>query len=124
LHPLLKATNGCFIFGTSFYGMAPSMLTKPPHLDRTKLQCHDIATANREWKREYTNASDQFHFAYRSHSDTENAGYFLVGKTTIRATLKSGEVIGEWSDLATFLKNELAASEKHECSEIPEEWWH
>ena len=45
----LQVTNGCFVYGLSLFGLAPSMQAPPPLLDREKLQCHDLSLANRDW---------------------------------------------------------------------------
>ena len=124
LRSLLSVTNGCFVFGLSLFGMPPSMRKNPPMLDRTRLQCLDIASANQHWKQQYATHSQHFYFGSRYYSDCENAAYFLVGRTSIVAVLKDGNVIGEWSDLGSFLNDEIQASEKRECSDVPEDWWH
>lgn len=124
LHPLLTGTNGCFVFGISLFGMTPSMLQKVPGLNRSILQAHDLSIANHDWKSEYAGRSSHFHFGYRFYSDSENAGYFLTGNDRIVAALKDGAIVGEWSELGSFLADELAASEKRERLDSPEEWWH
>lgn len=125
LRPLLTAVNGCSAFGMSIYGMPPSMLNDPPLLDRSSIQCMDIATANTDWKHEFEGVeSGAFHFGGRDYSDDEVTGYFLTGKSTVSSVLPDGKVVGTWNDIPSFLTDELAASEKLECADIPKDWWH
>lgn len=122
--PLLSTVNGCFAFGFALFGMSPSMLKNPPSLDRSKLQCLDIATANEHWKHGYASARDGFHFGGRTYSYTEDVGYFLYGKSHIVALLKDGRRTGEWDDFTSFLDDELRAAEEYACSTIQPDWWH
>ena len=43
---LLYNIGGAFLFGMSLYGIPRSMVGDPSVLDRSKLQCLDLATAN------------------------------------------------------------------------------
>lgn len=119
---LLRQMNGCFIHNFDLFGMPFSMLQNPPGLDRSKLQCLDIGTADQLWSAEYLGAESQFHFGSRAYSYSENVGYFLDKDGTIRALRKSGRTVGEWSELKSFFRDELAASEKVE-EKVPHQWW-
>jgi len=107
---LLLVTNGYFAFDLSLYGLTPSMQKSPPLLDRTKRQCHDISEANRFWIKEFGVSEDQFYFGGRAWSTSENLGYFIGPDAIIRALRKSGEMVGEWSTLPAFLKEELTSA--------------
>ncbi len=123
---VLLQSNGFFAFGMSFYGMPPTMLNDPPRLDRSKLNCHDIATANKDigWKSEYSVDQSLFHFASRHYTEDENVGYFLDKKNDIYSFKKSGEQVGAWSNIRAFLESELKASEELECSGEELSWLH
>ena len=86
---VLRHMNGTFSFGMSLCGVPPSMLGNPPLLDRTVLQCHDLATAATEWVQKYHVPREWFHFGTRHYSYSENVGYFLF-----RAVVS---VRGSWS---------------------------
>jgi hypothetical protein len=120
---LLTSTNGCELFGMSIYSMTPSMVQKGL-LDRSKRQCLDIGTANQNWKLGYPIDPNFFHFGSRDYSETELAGYFLDAKNHIHAITQSGKEFGSWTTLKEFLHDELAASEKLECTNIKKDWWH
>jgi hypothetical protein len=55
------------------------MLSDPPLLNRTVLQCRDLATAANYWIRDYCVPAGLFHFGYRYFSFSENVGYFIEG---------------------------------------------
>jgi hypothetical protein len=111
---ILTVVNGAFCFGMSLYGVPASMLNSPPRLDRSVLQCHDLATAATSWRLNYEVPDGYFHFGSRHYSYDENAGYFHDDQNRIISTLSSGEVVGEWADFAEFLTDELKASEELE----------
>jgi hypothetical protein len=121
---ILSAANGVHVLGLSLYGIPPSMMTTPPLLDRSQAQCLDIGSANAHWKTEFTGQKERFHFGGRHYSDTQNSGYFSDRRGNIIAVLKTGEVVGEWSDFRSFLTDELLATEGYEVSQTPNEWWH
>lgn len=98
LRPFLRITNGCYLFGISLCGMPPSMLNNPPLLDRSLLQCHDIGTANKNWKKRFKVSQDAFHFGGRHYSNTENAGYFFHEGAVI-SILENGQFLGQWNSL-------------------------
>ncbi len=108
----LAATNGAFCFNMALAGVPPSMLGVPPSLDRSRLQCHDLATAATLWSSEYRRVpGGAFHFGSRHYSARENVGYFLDGDR-ILSHRKNGRVVEEWGGLSEFLRDELQASEQ------------
>ncbi len=123
---VLLQTNGFFAFGMSFFGMSPSMLKNPPHIDRSILNCHDIALANKDkgWKSAYHIDQQLFYFAYSNYSETENVGYFLDKNDHIYCCKKSGKQLGTWSSVNSFLDSELKASENRELSVKGLRWLH
>ncbi len=118
---VLIQTNGFFAFGMSFYGMPPTMLKSDPGLDRSRL---NIGTANRRWKLGYNIDQSLFHFAARHYTDSENIGYFLDKNSNIYSFRKTGEQLGMWSDLSSFLASEIKASEELECIGETFAWLH
>jgi hypothetical protein len=121
---ILSVTNGVHAFGLSLYGIPPSMMQKTPGLNRSKVQCLDVGSANLDWKIGFPGQEEGFHFGGRHYSYTQNSGYFMDRNGKIVAVLKTGEVVGAWSDFQGFLRDELAAAERYEISETPVEWWH
>lgn len=120
---ILKQFNGAFIFNISLYGIPQSMLSNPPILDRSTLQCHDISTANKNWTREYTNIPDDlFHFGGRDFSFDEVIGYFIDKNNEILILRKNGEQIKKYSDIYSFLNEEIISSEKLENELEPPRW--
>jgi len=118
----LTHVNGGFFFGISLCGIPPSMLSEPPLLDRSVLQCHDIGSANLDWISEYRVSEGLFHFGGRHFSFTENVGYFLDDSDRILSFRSSGECIGQWNYFSDFLEAELAASEALEEEINPSQW--
>jgi hypothetical protein len=118
----LHAVNGAFCFGMSLCGVPLSMLGNPPLLDRTVLQCHDLATAATRWVSEYRVPAGSFQFGSRHFSSTEKLGYFILEGKRILGAKKSGPVISEWSTFTEFLSAELPASEKLEEELHPSRW--
>lgn len=118
----LCEVNGAFCFGMSLCGVPPSMLGNPPLLDRTILQCHDLATAATRWVVEYRVPKGFFHFGGRHFSYLENVGYFIDQGKRILCVQNKGNVIGEWSSFADFLTDELDASEMLEEELHPSQW--
>jgi hypothetical protein len=119
----LSCANGATFFGLSIFGMSPSMLQDPPLMNRSVVQCLDVSEANTFWKHEYRAEDTGFHFGSRDFSDTEVLGYFVGDCGGIRAIRKSGEVVGEWMDVTTFLKDELPRAEKLALESIASDWW-
>ena len=119
---VLREVNGGFCFGMSLCGIPLSMLAEPPGLDRTTLQCHDLATAATRWVKEYRLPGAWFHFGSRDFSYTETVGYFIDQASRILCVRKTGEIVGQWTDFATFLANELPASEQLEETLHPPKW--
>lgn len=110
----LKELNGCFIFDFDLFGLTPSIYEKGT-LDRTKVQCFDIGSANLHWKREYKNIDfNLFHFGGRAFSDEENIGYFMDLLGNIKSVRKNGEILNEWNNFSTFLKDEIHNAELYE----------
>ncbi len=120
---LLAETNGLFAFGLSLYGLAPSMHARPPRLNRSRLECHDLSLANSDWIKQYDLEGDLFHFGGREYSETETLGYFMTGADMICALRRNGEVVEEWETLSDFLADELAAAKQVMEAETPGEWW-
>jgi len=118
----LREVNGAFCFGMSLCGIPPSMLGTPPLLDRTLLQCHDLATAATRWASEYRVPRGHFHFGGRQFSYKENVGYFIDKGKRIQSMRKNGKVIGEWTSFTEFLTAELPASEALEEELHPSQW--
>lgn len=108
----LATTSGAFCYGMSLAGVPLTMMGNPPLLDRSRLQCHDLATAARLWSTEYRKVPENaFHFGGRFFSHRENVGYFMVDGR-ILSKRKSGKVIGEWERFSDFFRDELPASEQ------------
>jgi len=107
----LREINGAFCFGMSLCGVPLSMLGSPPLLDRSRLQCHDLATAATTWVAGYNVPERFFHFGGRHYSYTENVGYFIDSDNNILCVRTSGEVLSTWTSLTQFLADELKASE-------------
>jgi hypothetical protein len=119
----LSVTNGLFAFGLSLYGLSPSLQAKTPSLDRGKLQCQDLATANTLWVAEYNIEHRQFHFGHRQHSKKENCGYFYAADEGISAISSNGRVLQTWHDFSIFLAEELDKAEERARANTPEDWW-
>ena len=118
----LREVNGACCFGMSLCGMPQSMLGRPPLLDRTVLQCHDLATAVNHWTRAYCVPGELFHFGYRHYSDDEDVGYFIERCNRIICVKKDGNVLGDWTNFTAFLSDELKASENLEEELNPSNW--
>jgi hypothetical protein len=114
----LNNINGGFIFGMSFYGLTPSIYNTGL-LNRTILQCHDLATANSDWIREYNVNPSLFHFAGRRFTDSENVGYFY-GEGKILCYRKNGELIKEWMNFGELLFDEIYIVEQMMLKEVPD----
>jgi hypothetical protein len=118
----LRQVNGAFCFGMSLCGIPSSMLGNPPLLDRTILQCHDLATASTKWVKEYKVPSDFFHFGSRHFSWSANVGYFIGKDNRIRCVKGKSKIIAEWVSFKDFLTDELQASERLEEQLHPSQW--
>ncbi|MGZ8940983.1 MAG: hypothetical protein ACXW32_17395 [Limisphaerales bacterium] len=118
---ILSVANGLHVFGFSIYGMPPSMLKVPPMLDRSRMQCFDIGTANTSWKHAYGMQAEAFLFGGREYSDEQNCGYFLRGNTIV-SKLRGGQTVGEWNELVGFLRDELKTAEERSGKSTPAEW--
>lgn len=119
----LSAMNGCFYYGFSLYGFDPSIQEDNPYIRRNTLQCMDVGTANDSRINSYNNVDGKFYFGSRKVSFTENIGYFLTENNAIEAIKKSGEVVNQWSDFNSFLKDELEIAEKMMREEDTEDRW-
>jgi hypothetical protein len=115
----LTLINGCFIYDISLCGLTPSVQGKGT-LDRSKLQCHDLTTANNQWIKEYEVDEKYFHFGGRHYSNSENLGYFFDGDR-IMAILPNGNIINEWTNYFDFLFDEIELAEKKALQNIPKE---
>ena len=119
---VLGHIGGAFCFGMSLFGIPRSMLSEPRLLDRSVIQCHNLATAVNLWSHEYRVPTEFFHFGSRHFSYTENIGYFLNGSGHVFSARKTGETIAVWTDISEFLRDELAASEVLENELQPPQW--
>jgi hypothetical protein len=106
---LLKM-NGCIIFDMNLYGLTPSIYNNKL-LDRTKLQCLSLDTANTNWIHEYNIDSKYFYFGSRSYSYDENIGYFIEDDK-IKTILSNGKIINEYKSIKEFLTEEIKIAEK------------
>ena len=109
---ILLALSGAFLFQISLFGIPPTMNQFPARLDRSSLQPHDLATANRIWKINFKDVDHLFHFGGGPWSDHENVGYFIDADGNISAILKDGTVIKSWNKFGQFLASELERAEK------------
>lgn len=107
----LSKINGCFLYDISLFGLTHS-------LTRTHLQCHDLATANEYWIREFLIDQSYFYFGSGVYSDEENIGYFYR-QNKIISILKNGTIINEWNNFLDFLNNELIEAEKKMLLDLP-----
>lgn len=113
----LKHINGGFIYGISMYGLTPSFF-ETGLLNRTILQCHNLASANNQWIYEYKVDPVLFHFASRHYTEDENVGYFWKdGK--ILCYRKNGELLKQWDSLQEMLSEEIEIAEQDMLAEIP-----
>lgn len=119
----LLCINGCSLHDLDLFGLPPSMQGRPPVLDRTRSQPLDLGSANRNWIAGYATDTGQFHFGSRAWTEEENVGYFW-SEQGLRAVRSSGEVVGEWRDLAGLLADELPVAETVANDGVPAEWWH
>lgn len=115
----LTVTNGCFAYGMSLYGFTPTMQAVPALLSRSRLQCHDLTTANEKWITGFRPSQRLFHFGSRHYSHTENVGYFMEESGSIRSLLKSGSEVQRWSNFRSFLHAELTAAEAYNQQKNP-----
>ena len=119
---VLKNIGGAFCFGLSLYGLPRSMLNRPPLLDRSVIQCHDLAMAATHWVHEFNVAEDFFHFGDRHFSRTDNVGFFFDAHECVYSVLKGGTIVSQWDNFSEFLEQELQASETLENELHPHEW--
>jgi hypothetical protein len=116
----LREVNGCFIFDFALFGLTPSIYTTGL-LDRSKVQCFDLGTANRNWIAEYDIDEKLFHFGGRAYSYDENIGYFMDSTGIIKSIRTNGQLIKEWTDFTEFLSEEIEAAAKMMIDELPKE---
>lgn len=116
----LQEVNGCFIFDFDLFGLTPSIYTTGL-LDRSKVQCFDLGTANKNWIKEYDIDEKLFHFGCRAYSYDENIGYFMDSSGIIKSIRKNGQTIEEWSDFSEFLTEEIKKAEIMMIEELPKE---
>jgi hypothetical protein len=122
LEPLLCSANGWHFFGFSAYGMAPSMLSTPPGLDRSRVQCLDLSLANQDWKTEFDAPADSFHFGSRSISKTEIGGFFLLPDGAVSLLRDTGLLVNSWSSILECLADELPRAEADGLANAPAGW--
>jgi hypothetical protein len=132
---ILEKLNGAHAFQLSLFGVPPSMADDPPRLNRLTSQPFDVATANQDWKLEYSVPREWFHFGGGPHSFEENIGYFLDSYGTIYACRKNGERLRSWTLFSEFLREELRRAEAdypryeafmaelRRASRAPKPWW-
>lgn len=119
----LLEVNGCFCYGISLYGLAPSMQGSIPQIDRSKLQCLDLDLANEYWIHEFNVDKNSFYFGGRTYSFDENIGYFILIDGSINTMRKNGEVINHYRSFTDFLEKELSIAEDMMREETPDDWW-
>ena len=90
---------------------------KVPLLDRSKLQCLDLGTANEGWIVEYQVDRSLLYFGGRHYSYTENSGYFMSAEGQVQAIRKNGKILGQWASFSRFLRDELREAETIEQKE-------
>ena len=61
----LLVSNGCFFYELNLFGLTPSIYGKNNLLDRSKLQCLDLGSANEYWIDEYNVDENSFYFGGR-----------------------------------------------------------
>lgn len=115
----LKQINGGFIYGISMYGLTPSFF-ETGLLNRTLLQCHNLATANNQWIANYKVNPNLFYFASRNYTEDENVGYFW-NDGIIMCYRENGELLKQWNSLKEMLNEEIEIAEQIMLSEIPKE---
>lgn len=118
----LSVANGCFYYDFDLYGLTPS-IQKDNLLDRTKLQCHDLGTANEYWINAFNVDKNSFHFGGRALNDDENVGYFINQDNAICVKKNNGETISQYSSFYNFLETELKIAENMMIEETPGDWW-
>jgi hypothetical protein len=109
---LLSYMNGCSVFSMGFFGFTPSMQEDPPHLDRRRLQCLDLTTANERWIINFKNLPrGRFYVGGRSYSHAENLGYFMLESGRMEGYLCSGERISSWESIWHLLSVDIEDEE-------------
>lgn len=116
----LTNINGAFIYGISLYGLTPSIFEKGL-LNRTRLQCHDLATANNRWNINYKVDQNLFYFGGRHYSDDENVGYFWKNNI-ILCYRTNGKLLKQWNTFEEMLSEEIEIAEKMMLEEVPKEY--
>ncbi len=120
---ILRATNGCFAFDLSLYGLPPGMQGVTPLLDRASLQPFDLERANRSWAREYRTRPEGLYIGGRSWSYEANCGYFLAADGAVRSVLRTGESVGTWRSIELMLAAELPVVERRGLEQAPAGTW-
>jgi hypothetical protein len=115
----LSAINGCFIYDLSLFGLPPSLYLNRT-LDRSQLQCHDLASANRNWIYEYKVDKNSFHFGNRAYTYDENVGYFFYDNK-IKSLRTNGKTVNQWDNFSDFLNDEINEAENMMLKEVPKE---
>jgi hypothetical protein len=114
---MLSYTNGLRLFEMSLFGFTPSMQGTFPRLDRSRLQCLDLATANETWIEGIKNAPRGFlYFGAGSYSYKDDKHFFMNEAGYVRAFLKSGTQVGEWPSLWELIIREGAEEERRQLS--------
>ncbi len=98
----LSKINGLSIFSFVLFGIAKSMLNKPPLIDREKRQSMDISI-NSEFYEE------SFLFGFRHYSYDKNIDYYLTKKDSVLGIVDK-QIIFEWNDFNMFLSDEIEAA--------------
>ena len=105
--------NGLDLFSISLFGFTPSMQGQSPRLDRSRLQCLDLTTANETWIVSVKNAPrEMLYFGSGRYSSREDQHFFMDEEGRIQGFLKSGSRVGEWASLWELMEKEGAAEEE------------
>jgi hypothetical protein len=105
---ILSRCNGAYVLKMNLYGLPPSMCNNPPLLSRSSRQPLDLATANKNWHREFAPDPAQFHFGGASYSWEENMAYFLNPDGEVEALRKGKLRVNLWPNFESFLSDELS----------------
>ena len=106
-HETLRHLNGFHAYKLSLFGLPASMTMNTPLLTRTSAQPFDLATANRNWRFEFSAPNSWLHIGGSPLSDRENLGHFQAPDLSIHAFRKGGEQWNSWPTLEHFLSEEL-----------------
>jgi len=118
---LLSYMNGLWLFDMNFFGFTPSMEGPFPRLDRSRIQCLDLTTANETWIIDvknppgsslYFGSVPYYPLKEGNYLSRENTLFFMNEAGRVRALLKGGTQVGEWPSLWDLIAQEGAAEEQ------------